>query len=77
MIFKVEIPKPKFDVGDLVAFKFEQTETRSDDVPLVREVKGAGVVQLVDICKDQNGWTVGYIVEGNALVEGQMKLIVI
>lgn len=75
---KMEIPKPKFDIDDLVAYRFTKTEDRADDVPVTSEIKGAGPVTHIELMKIKgSGWSVSYIANGVAMKEADMKRIVI
>lgn len=74
---KCDIPKPNFDVGELVAYKTTVSEERGDGVPFLKEVKGAGTIRFLQITKgfDQK-WSIQYAVDDfPELKETEMKRI--
>lgn len=77
---KCEMPKPKFDIDDLVAFNIAVVgEERADDVPLPpRSKKGAGTISQIIVVKDVlSKWVVSYRVgtEPEVMLESQLKKV--
>lgn len=72
---KCEIPKPKFDIGDFVAFKYTEMIERADDVPEVKEIRTAGEIAGIAITKHGQVWVVAYEVSKRIVEEDQLKLV--
>lgn len=77
---KCELPKPKFDIDDLVAFNLSvENEERADGVPMpARSKRGAGTVKQIRIVKDILGkWNISYLVgdESESMQESCLKRV--
>lgn len=74
---KCEMPKPKFDVGDIVAYSRQVTENRADDVPVQKTIKGAGEVESVSLTKVKGGWAINYTLANvtDCFQENEMKRV--